>query len=357
MSSKNRRGELDLARCLGNYMIVLLHGMAAFQYVDQSTVEFAVGTFVCSHLAWMAIPTFFLISGYLLFLQFDFANCLAKIGRRVRRLAIPYLCWNVLFVVFYLCLSRFVPRLSTRVTQFGLDTFSGAVVKIVSLTVAPIDGPLWFIRALLLFSLASPVLWFLMKIGKGIPAIVLTMLWCAAEGLVRLAPELEFIAPSYAFACFLIGGALAVNGVDLVRAIRGYWLLVGLAACAVRAALKMFAPAVAMAPAGMVLLSLLAVVEAPALIAAVKCLNVVKMSENAFYQFMREMSFFAYAGHFLFCSIWLHALAPHLGGFWDGKFTLLVFVFVACGLITIAAVFMLGRRFCPRMLKLLDGSL
>ena len=55
----NRISGLDIVRCIMNYMIVLLHAWAAFQYVDCTTWEFYGWTFVCNHLCVMAMPTFF----------------------------------------------------------------------------------------------------------------------------------------------------------------------------------------------------------------------------------------------------------------------------------------------------------
>ena len=104
--------SLDVMKCAMNYMIILLHAWAAFQYVQWNTVEFWSWTFITSHLCGLAMPTFFMISGYLLFQHYCLMKWPKKIQRRVRRLVVPYLVWNSLFVVFYLSLSRIVPRLA-----------------------------------------------------------------------------------------------------------------------------------------------------------------------------------------------------------------------------------------------------
>ena len=41
-----RDERLDVVRCMMNYMIVVLHAWAAFQYVDHSTWEYAWCKFV-----------------------------------------------------------------------------------------------------------------------------------------------------------------------------------------------------------------------------------------------------------------------------------------------------------------------
>lgn len=350
-----------------NYMIVFLHAWAAFQYVEWNCVEFHVFRFLCSHLCWVAIPTFFLISGYLLFQQFSLKKWPDKLWRRVKRLSVPYVVWNMTFVLFYLSLSCLVPRLGKRVAMFGLDTLGGAISKILSLTVAPIDGPLWFIRVLFLLVLVSPGLWFVMRIGKGIPALILSLGWCVAESCLGLEKTLHLTFPAYAITCFLSGGVLAVKGKEPVACFSRKWcslLLLGLAACGIRAYLLMFTMAEAGAGSndGMIVfcsisVSVLAILEAPALIALVSRWNVERITQNKVYQFLRDMSFFSYAGHFLFCSMWLHTVAPLLGGHWAGKFTVLILIFVGCGVPTMAVVYWGAKRLCPKVLKLFDGTL
>ena len=347
-------------------MIVLLHAWAAFQYVKWDTVEFKAWTFVCSHLSWMAIPTFFLISGYLLFQKFSFAAWPEKMWRRVKRLAVPYVIWNVVFVVFYLSLARIVPRLGARVASFGLDTFSGAFSKVLSLTVAPIDGPLWFLRVLFLLALASPLLFVFLRVGRGIPLLACSVLWCVGESALGWREALQLTCPAYALTCFLAGGVLAINGRNLVESFAGKWrtwLSVGLLACVMSAGLSMCkmtnaaVVGVGTAMGSSIMVSLFSILQAPALIALVSRWNVERISANRTYQFLREMSFFAYAGHFLFCSMWLHTVAPLLNGYWMGKFTVLILIFVGLGVPTMAVVHWIAKRLCPRALKLFDGTL
>ena len=362
----NRSCELDVVRCMMNYMIVLLHAWAAFQYVCRDTVEFKMWTFICSYLSWMAIPTFFLISGYLLFQKFSFATWPEKMRRRVRRLAVPYIVWNVAFVVFYLSLARIVPRLGTRVASFGLDTFAGAFSKVLSLTIAPIDGPLWFLRVLFLLTLVSPLLFIFLRVGRGMPLLVCSIFWCVGESALGWKETLRLVCPAYALVCFLAGGVLAVNGRDLAKSFAGkwrVWLIVGLLACVMKAGLSMSGMTdaavvgVGTAMIWSIMVSLFAILQAPALIALTSRLNVEQIASNRIYQFLRQMSFFAYAGHFLFCSMWLHTVAPCLGGYWTGKFTVLILVFVGCGVPTMVAVYWIAKRLCPKVLRLFDGTL
>ena len=349
-----RNNRVDFIRCAMNYMIVVLHAWAAFQYVSWTTIEFKVWTFVCNHLCWMALPTFFMISGWLLFSDFTIRRCPEKIFRRLKRLLIPYVVWNLTFVAFYLTMARFVPRLSARVATFGLGTISGILSKVFSLTVSPIDGPLWFLRVLLLLSFLSPMLWWAMKLGKGMPLIICSVMWAVGEWSLGLTDTLRLTLPSYAIAPFVIGGVLAKNGKSIVVYFSSWrWFFIGLFACVIRGCAMMKFGAEG---EKLLIAPLLAIIEAPALLTLVAHINTDCLVDSKAYRYLKNMSFFAYAGHFMICSIFLHTIAPHIS-FATGKFTVLIVIFVGCGISAMALIYGLGRRHFPKLIKFWDGTL
>ena len=356
----NRSCELDVVRCVANYMIVFLHAWAAFQYVQWDTVEFWSWTFICSHLCGLAMPTFFMISGYLLFQHYCLMKWPKKIQRRVRRLVVPYLVWNSLFVVFYLSLSRIVPRLGTRVSTFGLDSFSGALSKIASFVEGPIDGPLWFLRAIFYFAVLSPIFYGLVRVVTWWGVLAGALIWLVAESMLGLANALHLTIPAYALVCFLAGGALANRGESLVQFFRNpIWAIVGVAACVCRAAILMPTAMTGESHTVManIAVSLCLVLEAPVLLWCANLMPSERIARSSLYGFFKQMSFFAYAGHFLFCSMWLHVCAPLASGMKIGKMTLLISIFVVGGGGPMALVYTIMRRFLPRTTKMFDGTL
>ena len=54
----------------------------------------------------MAVPGFFLVSGYLFFRTFALKGLLGKWGSRVRTVALPYVLWNLLYYAGYFLASR-----------------------------------------------------------------------------------------------------------------------------------------------------------------------------------------------------------------------------------------------------------
>ena len=355
-----RDDRIDIVRCVANYMIVCLHAWAAFQYVERTGAEFVIWTAICTQLLWMSLPTLFLMSGYLLFSGYSISNLPNKITRRVKRLFVPYLAWNIFFAIFYVVLAKTMPSFSARVASFGLDSISGIVTKVFGFSSVPIDGPLWYLRLVFALTLVSPIIWIILKAYQGCVALVLCAAWCVVEASLGLSDRLHIIAPAYAIACFVVGGVLSMHRKNLTGVFRcPWWLVVGVIACALRGSIKIphmlvDAPVNAF---GNTLISFLSILEAPVLLCLVSHFDVQRITSSRVYQILNGMSFFAYAGHKLFCSIWLYALAPLIGGWWCGKFTVLIIIFVTLGIATMLGVYYAGRKIFPNAMKVLDGTL
>ena len=355
-----RDDRIDIVRCASNYMIVCLHAWAAFQYVERTGIEFVMWTAICTQLLWMSLPTLFLLSGYLLFSGYSVLKFPSKIGRRVKRLVAPYLVWNIFFAIVYIALAKTMPGFSARVSSLGLNSVSGIIYKISSISSVPIDGPLWYLRLVFILALTSPIMWFIMKAGKGIFALALCAIWCIAEAGLGLSERLHITAPAYAITCFVIGGVLAVNRKNPADTFKcPWWLAVGMCACILMGSIKIphMMSNAPLCPLENTALSLLSILEAPALLNLVSFCNVHRITSSRIYSAMNEMSFFAYAGHKLFCSIWLYALAPLMAGFWCGKFTVLITIYLSLGIPTMIAVYYFGKKMFPNAIKVFDGTL
>ena len=89
--------EVDAVRLAANYLVVVMHSVCIFQYMTPAGKEFEILRFFSQVLAPIAMPTLFFISGYVLFVSSD--NYVSKMRKRIGRLLIPYLCWNLIFVL------------------------------------------------------------------------------------------------------------------------------------------------------------------------------------------------------------------------------------------------------------------
>ncbi|MCR5184435.1 MAG: acyltransferase [Opitutales bacterium] len=134
------------------------------------------------HLMNVAVPLFFAISGFLLFWKKDFKFSIytKKLKKRIKTLVIPYLLWNI-FAVLILCfLGGFLKsyflndnftfeNLFNKTPLYWLKTLLGIPY--------PVNGPLWFVRDLLLCFIFSPFICFFVKFAPKIFLPILLFIW------------------------------------------------------------------------------------------------------------------------------------------------------------------------------------
>ncbi len=346
-----RERSLDVGRTVANYLIVLLHAWgAAIQYADPSSAEGRTWTFVGVN-ACAGLFALFLISGHLLFRGFSLAAWPAKMARRLRRLAVPYVLWNALFVALYLGAAQLFPRVQERVGAFALSTPAGAFARVLDPFIMPLDVPLWFMRTIFVFAIFAPLLWLFLRhrVGRWIGLAAVVGLWLATD-VVRCLPD----CPAYrssALAVFYVGGLLAVLGRRVVDVFRSPgWLLVGAAGFA-------FDLAEAFGCGSVMEMNGRLVLKSTILFHLLARAEGASWTTSGWFRKATEAAFFVYAGHFLFCSAWVHLLGPRLASFSDGRLTLLMIAFCVPGLATVFAARGLLRRVLPRTLRLFDGTL
>lgn len=109
----------------------------------------------------VAVPFFFTCSGYFLAGHMDEEGWwIRECGKRMKSLLTPYLLWCVISALLSAGLdmraSGFRPLFYSSVS-FWVDTFGFSPFRHPSL------GPLWFVRALMLFVVASPVVYWCVR--------------------------------------------------------------------------------------------------------------------------------------------------------------------------------------------------
>lgn len=183
---------------------------------------------VISHLA---VPSFFLISGYLFFFnlkQWNKSVYLSKIRKRLRTLLIPYILWNLIPVLIVICiylknyilkgeslsgLSAYFEangwwhmfwdcnRWGERVNMFGMSNFM----------TGPVNLPLWFLRDLIVVSLCTPFIYWLIKRIKGYGIVVLGTAY-----LFRIWPSVSGLTITSLF-FFSMGAYLSINRKNIIE--------------------------------------------------------------------------------------------------------------------------------------------
>jgi hypothetical protein len=131
------------------------------------------------------VPMFFLISGMLFFynVEFDRDVYRDKLKRRVKTLLVPYITWNT--VAILVALLPLIPSLTPFFPEVDTSRFDISFTNILSCywnnhpgiyikphAPFPINGPLWYLRDLMIAVLCAPVIHRLIK-RFGCPVIVL----------------------------------------------------------------------------------------------------------------------------------------------------------------------------------------
>lgn len=104
-----------------------------------------------------AVPTFFVISGYLLFTKFELKEYPRMLLSKVFSLVIPYFIWSIAAFIF---MTFIFPLMKGGTIEV---TFESAILDILLAREYP---HLWFIRPLLVFFICSPLLYFVFKYLK-----------------------------------------------------------------------------------------------------------------------------------------------------------------------------------------------
>lgn len=152
----------------------------------------------------LAVPCFFLISGYLFFnhmRKWDWGMWTVKLRRRAHSLLLPYLIWNVIAFFVYWGYSHLFGEPVTLLEHFhncgGIKMFwsvNGGLP--LGVHAAPVDAPLWFIRDLMVYMLLTPFIYLFVKWTRLWGYLALALLHLLVQGIV---PEgfLFFVTGAY----------------------------------------------------------------------------------------------------------------------------------------------------------------
>lgn len=169
----------------------------------------------------IAVPLFFLISGFLFFnniYSFSLSTFGKKLKKRMSSIVLPYLIWNTIYAVLWLILAKCLPSLSAgsiadSFQSFSLETLVRSYWDIIG-GKFPADGPTWFLRDLIIINLFSPVIYFLVRKFGGFVLCVLFIVWT-----FNFCPDMFIRMDGFFF--YFIGAYLMLHGkwLDIAKSI------------------------------------------------------------------------------------------------------------------------------------------
>ncbi len=155
-----------------------------------------------------AVPTFFLLSGYLFFRNLHDKGLLRKWNSRLHSLVIPYILWNALYLGFFLVVLPHVSFIE-RFSAYDPLTFNLRTV-IQKLTIDPPSSHFWFVRDLIGFVALTPLLYLVYR-HQWLAGILLTSL------LVYWRPVDTSVVSSEGLFFFFTGGWAGYRQLNLRR--------------------------------------------------------------------------------------------------------------------------------------------
>lgn len=209
---------IDFLRFPMSVGVVFIHAKGlALSDQNFSNTEISIYNFIrhlfSSTFVEICVPVFFFFSGYLFFIKtekFSFFLYKQKIKKRCKSLVLPYILWNIIGVFGYLFFNFLYAYKSPNAFQDSLNLlftkgFFGVfwswissplhdnILGYTNYLFTPINGPLWFMRDLIVISILSPLVYYLIKRFSYMIVIILGVLYIL---------QLWIIYPGFSIAAF-----------------------------------------------------------------------------------------------------------------------------------------------------------
>ncbi len=231
---------IDVLRFPLALMVIFIHMNPAIVSLHEAEFPILSGqgifNIVCMALSrvvpYIAVPTFFLISGFLFFVNFrewSWDGYKKKMKSRLRSLVIPYFLWNTVAFIFLFLgklvmkslpeggLFAFLVEKGSWHIYYDSHTWGEDLVDWLGRSLyyaGPIDIPLWFLRDLIFVSLCTPIIYWMVKRLK---IFVVGILFLAYVSKIWISiPGFSIEAVFF----FTTGAYLALNGFNIVTIVK-----------------------------------------------------------------------------------------------------------------------------------------
>ncbi len=178
----------------------------------------------CSHvISQIAVPTFFLFSGYLFFVKassFDWSFYKKQWKKRVYTLLIPYVLWNIIPIIWSSLLRiaaifikgrpiswlfEYWESILTWRIFWDFNTWGGGrhnlLGQITTESTGPLSIPLWFLRDLIIVVLFAPLICWLIRKTKGGIILLLGIIWLLKINVI-ISPMLITTSFFFSIGCY-----------------------------------------------------------------------------------------------------------------------------------------------------------
>lgn len=149
------RNKVNTLSAVLAVLVVFFHSNA-FLHETHDNFACRFQFFICNDLAQGAVPTFFALSGFLFYRNFDMSQLLRKWKSRVHSLVIPYLFWNAVYTAYFWLVTK-TPFVSMEAFPMDADHLIKGILF------HEYNGPFWYMLQLILLTVLCPLLYYIMK--------------------------------------------------------------------------------------------------------------------------------------------------------------------------------------------------
>lgn len=208
------RKKKEFTLYLLSVLIFMIHISSIAQYTPSgsmiSVLNEKVAFFLKESFHRFAIPMFFIVSGVAFFKGYTEKQYPAKLKATVFSMVIPYLLWNVIWVLFELICSHpyisqfFIARVPFELTPENV---------LLGVFFNQYNGSFWFIFDLIVFAAAAPLLYQVIR-NKYVGIVTILVLIVASRFGIHLPSAVFYSINSIIY--YLIGGLIGIHMFHLV---------------------------------------------------------------------------------------------------------------------------------------------
>lgn len=309
-------------------------------------------------ITWVAVPSFFFISGYLFFSKlnnWDWNGYLSKIEKRVTTLFIPYLLWISIYLVYQIpwIIHSGAPqwfndhgwlRIFWDNNRLGenIDTIYN-IIGVPMHHGFPLLTPMWYLRDLMIVCLLSPIVYLLVKYAKGIGLILVAFLMCLNIWI----PFEGFSAMAFFF--FSWGAYYRVNNKSFTNAFQKYNILsIVLVFITVYLVMFFYTDNHLVSSIARQCYTIFGVVAIFNI--ARRLLKYEKIGK------LSESTFFLYASHIMVMGLWSIPLVHYWPFKTDISYAISYFLIIVLTIITTLLLYRILKNNIPKLLSILSGG-
>ncbi len=187
---KESSERLDLLRFPLIVAVVFVHGYGSTVGFSTKNIGLSaphwlsdfIRDIISQGIARVAVPLFFLLSGYLFFLGFQWSlkKYKKKLLSRIHTLVIPFVFWNFLILLLLAVAQAlpvfhgFFPGNDKPISTYGMFDYLNALF---GFTRFPVSYQFWFIRDLMVMILLVPIVQLILKTFPVCVLGIITLLW------------------------------------------------------------------------------------------------------------------------------------------------------------------------------------